>query len=243
MVFNHTVPVIDYNEFLKQDWENTVYADERGELKEDVPLNMPTPLGKGFKMRVFVDSDHASDQVTKRSRTGFLFYLNNSLIYWSSKKQTTVETSSFGSKFIAMNHATEYVRGLKYKLRSVGIPVDECAYIYGDNKSVLVNSETPHSQLKRKSNSVAYHYVREGSALDEWRTTYINMHENIADLMTKNLPSGVKRTKFCKMLLHFLTPSIEVGEEDGHHTAAATVKVVPGPWIKAIIGAVTVWEE
>ena len=44
--FDHTVPVIDYSEFPKQDWENTVYANERGELKEGVPLNMPTPLGK-----------------------------------------------------------------------------------------------------------------------------------------------------------------------------------------------------
>ena len=73
---------------------------------------------------------------------------------------------------MAMKHATKYVRGLQYKLRSMGIPVDEYAYIYGDNKSVLVNLGTPHSQLKKKSNSVAYHHVREDAALDEWRTTY-----------------------------------------------------------------------
>ena len=125
----------------------------------------------------------------------------------------------------------------------MGIPVNEYAYIYGDNKSVLVNSRTSHSQLKKKSNSVAYNHVREDSALDEWRTTYINTHENIADLMTKNLPSGVKRTKFCKMLLHFLTPSIEVGQENDHHTAVTAMEVLPGQWIEAIIGAVTVWEE
>ena len=72
---------------------------------------------------------------------------------------------------MAMNHATEYVRGLRYKLKLMGIPMDECAYIYGDNKSVLANSGTPHSQLKKKSNTVAYHHVREESTLDEWRTT------------------------------------------------------------------------
>ena len=86
--------------------------------------------------------------------------------------------------------------------------MDECAYIYGDNKSVLVNSSVPYSQLKKKSNTVTFHHVREGSALDEWRTTYINTHDNIADLMTKNLPSEEKIIKFCKMLLHYLTPSI-----------------------------------
>ena len=112
--------------------------------------------------------------------------------------------------------------------------MDKCAYIYGDNKSVLVNLSVPHSQLKKKSNSVAFHHVREGSALDKWRTTYINTHDNVADLMTKNLPSGEKRTKFCKMLLHYLTPSVEV-ETSNKHAAAAAVRVLPGEWIGAII--------
>ena len=128
---------------------------------------------------------------------------------------------------MAMKHATEYVRGLRYKLRSMGIPVDECAYVYGDNKSVLVNSGTPYSQLKKKSNSVACYHVREGSALDEWRTTYINTHENVSDLMIKNLPSGAKRAKFCKMLLHFLKPSLDVDKEADHHAAAASMMVLP----------------
>ena len=63
-----------------------MYANERGELKENVPTNIPTPLWKKFKMRVFVDSNHASDQATRRSRNGCLVYLNNALIHWSSKK-------------------------------------------------------------------------------------------------------------------------------------------------------------
>ena len=119
----------------------------------------------------------------------------------------------------------------------------ECAYIYGDNKSVLVNSGTPHSQLKKQSNSVAFHHVREGSALDEWRTTYINTHENIADLLTKNLPSGAKRTKFCQMLLHFLEPNQELGKEANHHATAALMMVLPGNWIEAFVGAAMVYKE
>ena len=44
-----------------------MYANERGELKEEVPTNLPTLLGKVFTMRVFVDSDHPGDQVMRRS--------------------------------------------------------------------------------------------------------------------------------------------------------------------------------
>ena len=127
-------------------------------------------------MRVYVDSDHAGDQVTRRSKTRFLVFLNNALIYWTSKKQTMIEISSFGSELMAMKYATEYIRGLQYKLRVMGIPVEECAYIYGGNKSVVVNLVVPHRQLKTKSNSVVFHHVREGSTLVEWKVTYINMY-------------------------------------------------------------------
>ena len=43
----------------------------------------------------------------------------------------------------------------------------------GDNKSVLSNISVPTSMLKKKSNSIAYHFVRKGTARDEWRFDYV----------------------------------------------------------------------
>ena len=157
-----------------------------------------------MRMTCYVDSDHAGDNVTRRSRTGFLVFLQSAPIYWMSKKQTSIETSSFGSEFIAMKQCTEYVRGLRYRLRMMGIPVEEPTFIYGDNQSVLVNTKNPHLQLKKKSNSIAYHFVREGCARGEWRTTYVNTAYNPADLLTKSLPAGEKQRRFVKMLLHHI---------------------------------------
>jgi hypothetical protein len=134
----------------------------------------------------------------------FIVFLNNSPIFWSSKKQGSCETSTFGSEFVAMKQATEYVRGLRFKLRMFGITVDEPAFVFGDNQSVLANTSAPASTLKKKSNAIAYHFVREGCARDEWRTAYINTHENVADLFTKPLPSGEKQTKFIRMILHHI---------------------------------------
>ena len=70
---------------------------------------MPKSLGPSMTLRVYVDSDHAGDLVTRRSRTGFVVFLNGAPIYWSSKKQTSCETSTFGSEFVAMKQATEYM--------------------------------------------------------------------------------------------------------------------------------------
>ena len=78
---------------------------------------MPEPRGHGFIMRAIVDADHASDTVSRQSRTGFLIYLKCALVYWWSNKQTSVESSSFGSEFVAMKQCCEYIRGLRYKLR------------------------------------------------------------------------------------------------------------------------------
>lgn len=110
LVYDPTDPEIGITMFSKQDWSTSVYATgNNGDLQEAILPNLPKPRGKGMRMRCFVDSNHAGDVVTRRSRTGFLVFIQSSLIYWTSKKQTSIETSSFGSEFTAMKHATEYI--------------------------------------------------------------------------------------------------------------------------------------
>ena len=201
MIFDPSNPVVDESLFARRDWTATEFGLK---TEEELPTNMPQARGMGFVMRSFVDADHAGDSITRKSRTGFLVYLNSAPVYWMSKKQNGVETSSFGSEFIAMKQCTEYLCGLRYKLRMMGIPCTASAYIFGDNQSVLANTTIPESTLNKKSHSIAYHFVREGCAHDEWRTTYVNTHLNPADLLTKPLPSGEKRRSFFRMILHYI---------------------------------------
>ena len=86
----------------------------------------------------------------------------------------------------------------------MGIPVEGPVFIYGDNQSVLANTTIPESQLKKKSQSIAYHFIREGAARDEWRTAYVNTHDNESDLFTKLLPSGPKQEGFVRRFLHHI---------------------------------------
>jgi Reverse transcriptase (RNA-dependent DNA polymerase) len=212
MVFDPSDPEILESDFERRDWTSSEFGHIDGQ--EVVPPNMPEPRGQGFTVSAKVDADHATDTTTRRSRTGFFVYVQSALVNWTSKKQTSVESSSFGSEFIAMKQCCEYIRGLRYKLRMMGIPVNGPAYIYGDNQSVLANTTIPDSTLKKKSQSIAYHFVREGSARDEWRTTYVNTHDNEADLLTKQLPSGEKRRNFVRRLLHHIFRTFDVGENE-----------------------------
>jgi len=70
---------------------------------EELPPDMPTPKGKAVQVTTYVDADHAHDQVTRRSVTGILLFVNNTPIKWYSKRQNTVETSTYGAELVALN--------------------------------------------------------------------------------------------------------------------------------------------
>jgi len=202
MLFDPTEPQVDSRAFQRQDWTySTMSESERTEV---LPPDMPQQRGRGFVIRCFVDADHAGDEITRRSRTGFIVYINNAPVYWYSKRQGSVESSTYQAEFTAMKEATEYIRALRYKLRMMGIPVEDAAYIFGDNQSVLANTTNPGSTLKKKCAAVAYHVVREGVARGEWVTAYINTHDNIADLLTKPMASGDKRNGFVRKILQHI---------------------------------------
>ena len=195
IVFDPSYPNIDKKAFKIQDWTSFY-----GNVKEAIPPDMPEPLGKDVDLRLFVDSDHAGDKLVRRSRTGFFIFLNSALINWSSKKQATIETSVFGAEFVAMKHGMEALRGIRYKLQMMGVPILNPSYIQGDNMSVINNTQRPESTLKKKSNEICYHAVRESVAMGESLTGHIPMADNPADLATKII-SGAKRQHLVSKLL------------------------------------------
>jgi hypothetical protein len=149
---------------------------------------------------MFVDSDHVGDKVSRRSRTGFVILINRSIVDWLSKKQSTVETSVFGAEFCALKHGIENLRGIRYKLRMMGVPIDGASRIFGDNMSVVTNASKPESTLKKKSNSVCYHAVREAVAMGEALVAHIPTKFNLADLFTKVLGGSTRRFLVGSML-------------------------------------------
>jgi hypothetical protein len=152
VVFDPTYPTVDMGIFIKTDWK-AMY----GNVKEMIPSDAPNPRGKEVDLRLFVDSDHAGEQFTRRSRTGFVIYLNMAPIVWFSKRQPTVESSVFGAEFVAMKNDIETCHGLRYKLRRMGVTLSGPTFVYGANMSVAHNTQRPESVLKKKSNSICYH--------------------------------------------------------------------------------------
>ena len=67
----------------------------------------------------------------------------------------------------------------------MSVPISGCSYVYGDNVSIIHNTQRPESTLKKKSNEICYHFVRESVAMGETLTGHIPTDRNLADLQTK----------------------------------------------------------
>jgi hypothetical protein len=195
MVFDDSPIHWSDNDFPHYDWEE-FYKD----AKENIPLNAPEPRGIAVQINAFVDANHARNRLTRRSHTGILIYLNTAPIIWFSKAQTTVESSTFGSEFVAMRIATDLIEGLRYKLRMFGVPLDGPANVVTDNLAVVQNSTIPSSTIKKKHNSICYHRVREAIAAGIIRVAHIPSTENLADMFTKPLPAIILQ----RLLQHIL---------------------------------------
>ena len=162
--------------------------------------NAPEERGKEVDGRGYADSNHSGENKTRRPCSGFVILLNTAIIQWLSKKQATIETSVFGAEFVAMKIVMETLRGIRYKLRIIGVPISGLSYIYEDNMSVIHINLRPESTLKKKSNYICYHNFCESIATDESLTGHVSTNKNFADLATKVLYGGKRRFRVSNFL-------------------------------------------
>ena len=141
-------------------------------------------------VNIFVDANHAHDKVTGRSVTGLFCFVGSTPVLWKSKRQASVQTSTFGAEFTALKKAVEEVITLRYYLRSMGIRVSKATPIFVDNMGVVLNASNPGSTLNKKSVALSYHFVREHVANDVCEIRKIDSADNFADPFTKALNSN-----------------------------------------------------
>ena len=135
IVFDRDHVIVPDTMFNEADW-NDFYPD----AEEMLPPNMILPLGEGVEINCFVDADHAGNVAIRRSHTGIIIFINNAPILWYSKRQNTVESSTFGSEFNALRIATDMIQALRYKLRMFGVKLNGPANVFCDNQGVVLNS-------------------------------------------------------------------------------------------------------
>ena len=102
LVLDPTHPNIILDDFKCDHWKKI-----HGDVKELIPLNSPRLIDKEFFIRVVVDADFVGDSLIIRLRSGFMVMLKNTTMFWFFKKQFSMEISSFGSEFVAIQQCCQ----------------------------------------------------------------------------------------------------------------------------------------
>lgn len=140
-------------------------------------------------LQAFSDSDWAACLDTRRSVTGYLLLLGNSPVSWKSKKQGTVSKSSSEAEYRAMSAAASEVTWIVRLLADIGVHNLTPVTLNCDNQSALHIAHNPVLHDRTKHIEVDCHFTREKVMEGLIQLTYLPTSSQLADVLTKILPS------------------------------------------------------
>ena len=135
------------------DWTRIVYSG----ACEQIPHDIPKPLGKHVQTTHYVDANLHHDLATGKAVTAVLHFLNQTPIDAYTKRQSTVETATYGSEFVAARTAVYQSIDIRTTLRYLGVPIRDKRYMFGDNRSVVTSSTIPNSTISKRHHLASYH--------------------------------------------------------------------------------------
>ena len=136
----------------------------------------------------FADANWAGDLDTRRSTTGYVFFLNGSAISWNSKRQPTVATSSTEAEYMSLYSATQEAIWLRCLLKDLQYCAEVATTIFQENQGCIALAKNPVYHSRTKHIDIKFHFLREKVASEVIALEFKPTEEMIADGFTKALP-------------------------------------------------------
>jgi hypothetical protein len=144
----------------------------------------------------YCDASHANDQLTRRSRTGFLITLAGGVISYKSKLQTVVATSTAVAEYYAATDVTKEILWIQHFLREVGHPLDLPMIVYTDNLACIHLTTKPIISERTKHVDIRHHFIRDYVTSGKLVFAHLPTQLMPADALTKPLSKGKLRELF-----------------------------------------------
>ena len=146
------------------------------------------------KLTVYTDADWAGQKSDRKSTSGGVAMLYSGPIYWISKVQRSVATSSTESEYIAQSTNAKASQWLAQILQDMKCPelIGKIVRMLADNQGAIALAKNPHLHDRSRHIDIKYHHVRNLVESRKLKIKYIPTAEMTADGFTKPLD----RTKF-----------------------------------------------
>jgi len=142
----------------------------------------------GLTVSGFADSDFAGGEDNSKSTNGHIFTMAGGPVSWSSKRQPVVAWSTTEAEYYALVHACQQATWMSSWMAEAGLPQDNTATLYGDNKGSVDIANNAKGVSKAKHIHVNYHFIHEHVKMGEVDIVQIPTADNLADILTKPLP-------------------------------------------------------
>jgi hypothetical protein len=109
------------------------------------------------------DAAFADDQPTKRSSHGYVIFLCGAPVFWASKKQSTVATSTTEAELTALSYGTRELIALTRLLRQMNFEIPDTIDLLCDNEQTvnIVNGRTKALNTRLRHINIQQHWLRE----------------------------------------------------------------------------------
>ncbi|GJR06201.1 ribonuclease H-like domain-containing protein [Tanacetum coccineum] len=141
----------------------------------------------GISLSAFSDHDWAKCVVTRKSITGYCVFLNNSLISWKSKKQTTLFKYYTEAEYRALASVTSEVIWILRIRKDLKIKNLLPVCLHCDSNSAIKIAANPIFHERAKHLEINLHFVREFFLKGVIKTVKVNSANQITDILTKGL--------------------------------------------------------
>lgn len=137
----------------------------------------------------YADADYAGDINTRRSTTGFVFFVHGSLVSWKSRRQQSVTLSTTEAEYLAIGdcakHGLWLCRLLKHlsQLEDIHVPIR--LPLSNDNQGGVFLCNEASINNKSKHIDIRHHFIRELTRNGRITISHVSTKEMPADALTK----------------------------------------------------------
>ncbi|GJR98979.1 ribonuclease H-like domain-containing protein [Tanacetum coccineum] len=130
----------------------------------------------------YSDADWVGCPTTRRSTLGYLVFLGNNLLPWSSKRHYTLSRSSVEAEYRGVANAVAETFWLRNLFPELHYPLHSATIVYWDNVSDVYLSSNVVQHKRTKHIGIDIHFVRDHVAAEHMRVLHVPSHYQIFSL-------------------------------------------------------------